>query len=217
MYVINENKIKLMMIKRLSIAIFSLLVLTACGTDEPKATYKYELNPKYGYGYAEFFGAWNADYNNPNNVIAISLFTDSLSITDEGDLAGLGQFLFIENIFVPNTYNYLVDGTYTASESEAPFTFLPGKKFDVDGFLIDTGAFMLYLEKNNNFSTQKFISRGTFTVAITDVMHKIDFDLVLSDSSKVKGSFNDTLPHINSSISRALNVPKKLTQKYFKK
>lgn len=205
------------MIKRLSIAIFSLFLLAACGTDEPKATYKYELNPNYGYGYAEFFGAWNADYNNPNNVVSVSLFTDSLGITNDGDLTGQGQYLFIENIFVPNTSNYLAEGTYTASESEAAFTFLPGKKFDVDGFLIDTGAFMLYLEKNSNFTTQKFISRGTFTVKITDVLHKIDFDLVLSDSSKVKGTYNDTLPHIDSSLPPMIGAPKKLTQKRFQK
>lgn len=203
--------------KHLSIAILGLLVLTACSTNEPKATYKYELSPSFGFGYAEYFGAWNADYNNPNNVLALSLFTDSLKITTAGELEGLGQYLFIENIFVPNTAKYLTDGTYTASESEAPFTFLPGKKFDVDGFLIDTGAFMLYLEKNNNYTTQKFISRGTFTVKITEVLHKIDFDLVLSDSSKVKGSFNDTLPHINSSIPTLLTAPKRLTQKYFRK
>lgn len=203
------------MIKRLSIIACCIFALVACGSDEPKALYKYELNPAYGYGYAEFFGPWNANYNNPNNVIALSLFTDSLTIND-GNLGGLGQYLFIEDIFVPNNLNYLPEGTYTASESEKAFTFLPGKKFNVDGFLIDTGAFLLYLEKNTNFSTQKFISKGTFTVKITDVIHKIDFDLVLSDSSKVKGSYNDTLPHIDSSLPPKVGAPKRLTQKIFR-
>lgn len=203
------------MIKRIITLVAVAFLLNACTSDEPSALYKYEQNPAYSYGYAEFFGDWYADYNNPNNIISLTLLTPSLQIDTDGKLSGTGQLLYIEDIFVPNTFNYLADGTYTASESQNAYTFLPGKKFDADGFLIDTGAYLMFYEKNTKFTIKKLVSKGSFTVKTIDSIHKIDFDLTLSDSSKVKGSFNNTLPYFDSSIpntTKALRKPQKLHQ-----
>lgn len=187
--------------------LISIILLVSCKPDEPKAKYVYELNPHYSWGYAEYYGAFYADYNNSNNVLSLSLFSDSLTLTNTGELNGLGQYLYIEDIFVPGNVKYLAEGTYKSSESGEPFTFYPGRQFPVDEVKVNVGAFMYYFEKNKSFTAMKHISRGSFTVKITDLKHIVDCDFVLSDSSKVTGSFVDNLRHIDFS-SQAVDVPR---------
>jgi hypothetical protein len=173
-------------------------LLTACKPDEPTAKYQYEANPIYSWGYAEFYGPYYTDYNNKNNVISLSLFTDSLAVID-GNLSGLGQYLYIEDIFVSANDTILPEGKYVSSASGEAFTFYPGEQFPVDEFKIDVGSFLYYIEKNKNFTVQRHVSRGSFTVKRTDLKHTINCDFVLSDSSKITGSFTDTVPHFDFS------------------
>jgi len=180
--------------KRTVYFLIAIVLLVSCKTDEPKAKYVYEPNPHYKWGYAEFYGAFYANYNINNSVLSLSLFSDSLDVK-EGDLTGLGQYLYVEDIFVPANDTILPEGKYVSSGSGEPFTFYPGEQFPVDEFKIDIGAFMYYIEKNKSFTAMKHVSRGSFTVKIADSKHTIECDFVLSDSSKVTGSFTDTLPH----------------------
>lgn len=182
--------------KRTLYFLIAILLFVSCKPDEPKVKYVYEPNPHYKWGYAEFYGAFYDDYNIKNNVLALSLFSDSLKV-NEGNLTGLGQYLYIEDIFVPSNDTILPAGKYVSSESGEPFTFYPGRQFPVDVLKIDVGAFMYYIEKNKSFTAMKQVSRGSFTVKITDSIHTIDCDFVLSDSTKVTGSFTDTLPHFD--------------------
>ncbi len=193
--------------KQIIFCLISIILLVSCTPDEPKAKYVYELNPNYSWGYAEYYGQFYADYKNTNNVLSLSLFSDSLALTNNGELAGLGQYLYIEDIFVPNNIKYLAEGTYNSSESGEPFTFYPGQQFPVDDVKINVGAFLYYFEKNKSFTAMKHISRGSFTVKITDLKHIVDCDFVLSDSSKVTGTFTDTLPHFDFS-SQIVELPR---------
>lgn len=176
-----------------------LILLTACKPDEPVAKYVYEAKPHYSWGYAEYFGAYYADYKNTNNVLSLSLFSDSLKLNDAAELTGLGQYLYIEDIFLPSTNVILPEGDYVSSTSEEPFTFYPGQKFPVDDVTIDVGAFLYYSEKNKSFTVMKHVVRGLFNVKIADNKHTITCDFVLSDSSKVEGSFTGELPHVDQS------------------
>lgn len=181
-------------------------ILLACKPEEPKVKFQYETNPNYSWGYAEYYGPYYLEYKNNNNVLSLSLFSDSLNVVD-GNLNGIGQYLYIEDIFVPKESILLPEGKYVSSSTGEPFTFYPGEQFPVDEFKIDVGAFLYYIEKNKNYTAMKQISRGSFTVKIIDSKHIINCDFVLSDSTKVSGSFKDTLPHFDSS-SQLVGVPR---------
>lgn len=188
--------------KQFVVFLLSAIILVACKPDEPKAKYVYEAKPHYNWGYAEFYGPYYSDYKITNNIIALSLFSDSLKVSKAGELSGLGQYLSIEDIFVPSDINYLPEGTYISSKSGLPFTFYPGEQFPVDELKIGVGANLFYFEKNKAFTIKKYISRGSFNVKISENKHTINCNFVLSDSSKVEGTFTDTLPHFDFSLTK---------------
>lgn len=189
------------------ILIFAFLI-TACKPDEPVAKYQYETKPHYSWGYVDYFGAYYADYKNTNNVLSLSLFSDSLKVNDAGELEGLGQYLYVEDIFVSPPSIFLPEGDYVSSTSEKPFTFYPGVKYPVDDVTVNVGTYMYYIEKNKSFTTMKHVSRGTFNVKIVDNKHVITCNFVLSDSSKVEGTFTGELPHIDRSIEVIAETPR---------
>jgi len=194
---------KLLTIKLLAIS----TLLVSCKPDEPRPKYQYERNPHYKWGYAEYYGPWYAEYNNNSNVLSLSFFSDSLDVNNDGELSGTGQYLYIEDVFIPADSIILPEGKYVSSESGLPFTFHPGRQFEVDELKIDVGAFLFYKEKNKNYSVMKQVSRGEFTVKIADSKHIITCDFVLSDSTKITGTFTDTIPHFDFSA-KPKNAPR---------
>ena len=204
--------------KRLNLLIIVFAALLAsCGGGQLNSVLVYEKNPKYSWGYAEFFGDYYANFGNKNNVVSISLFTDSLKLNSLGNLTGLGQFLFLEDVFQAPSDTLLQDGTYTINDSGGPFTVSPGKNDTVDNAVYPIGAYISYYEYNAANSTLKLISHGSFTVSHphSSSEYNIAFDFKTSDSTALKGNFNAELPHINQSLSTAKSgVRKKL--EYFR-
>ncbi|HEY6915883.1 MAG TPA: hypothetical protein VI413_14490, partial [Paludibacter sp.] len=80
--------------------LFFAIILTSCNGGEPPLPYTYNANPKYTWGYAEYFGKEYATYGINNNIFSLSLFSESLSIDSTGSLIGTGQYLFLEDIYV---------------------------------------------------------------------------------------------------------------------
>ena len=199
--------------KRIILFFTVAITFLSCKPDEPIAKYIYEAKPHYNKGYVEFYGPYYDQFNIKNNVVSLSLFSDSLKISDEGELSGLGQYLTIDDIFVPDGVDYLAEGEYVADSTSKPYTFFHGQNFKVDDIKIDVGASLYYFEKNKNFSVKKHISRGSFTVKITDSKHIITCNFVLSDSSKVEGSFSDTLPHFDFSLPTMDGIRRKVITK----
>jgi len=163
----------------------------------------YETNPQYSWGYAEYFGAYYKPENgNKNNVLSVSLFTDSLKINTVGNLTGLGQYLFLEDVFQSPTTVFLEAGTYTVNNSGLPFTITPGKNDTIDNEVYPIGAYISYYEYNAANSTLKTISKGSLTVSLmNDSVYNIVCDFKTSDSTVLKGHFTATLPHIDQSLS----------------
>ena len=191
------------------------MVLVSCGTNEPYAKYKYNSNPDYTWGYVEFFGAYYSDYGIPNNVISLSLFSDSLFVNAAGELDGTGQYLFIEDLFLSPTDTILPVGKYNVGENGDAFTFYRGEKKDVDEVKYTIGAYIYYIENNSAFSTFKLIDRGSFTVNNIGSNQKVVCNFVLSDSTVLKGIFNTKLPYVDRSLSASSKTPrKKLALKY---
>ncbi|MDO9154431.1 MAG: hypothetical protein Q7U47_12150, partial [Paludibacter sp.] len=60
------------------------LLVSSCVERNPIFKYNYNKDPKYTWGYAQFYGKYYADYGINNNVVTLSLFSDSLSINDKG-------------------------------------------------------------------------------------------------------------------------------------
>ena len=146
------------------VLLFSSVLFVSCKTNDPALEYKYNTNPTYSWGYAEFYGPYYSEYMNDNNVISLSLFSDSLFVDSTGSLDGIGQYLFLEDVFISPTDTILPDGVYEISKSEAQFTVAPGEKFKADNNEYVIGAYIYFIEKKSNFSVQKLISRGSFTV-----------------------------------------------------
>ena len=189
------NKFNLLLISLISL-------LTSCGGGQAFQQIVYETNPHYSWGYAEYFGAYYKPENgNENNVLSISLFTDSLKINDLGNLTGLGQYLFLEDVFQSPTSVLLQEGTYIVNNSGLPFTIAPGKNDTIDNEVYPIGAYISYYEYNAANSTLKIISKGSLTVSlINDSVYNIACNFKTSDSTVLKGSFSATLPHIDQSL-----------------
>ncbi|OIP82265.1 MAG: hypothetical protein AUK44_08080 [Porphyromonadaceae bacterium CG2_30_38_12] len=185
--------------KSFLLAFIVLLLLHACVGNDPAPKFAYEANPAYTGGYVEFFGPYYAEYKNNNNVISLSIWSDSLHVNDQETLVGFGQFLSIEDIFVSPTSHFLPAGIYRASESGEAFTFYPGKKIEVDAMSINTGAFIYYFEKIVKYDIQKYIANGSFEVSIAEGKHTIKCNFTLADSTKITGVYSDSLLHFDQS------------------
>jgi len=179
-------------------------LLVSCKGYEPTPPYIYNANPKYTWGYAEFYGAYYAQYGIPNNTLSLSLFSDSLSINDEGALQGTGQYLFLEDVFIAPADTKLPNGKYTISKTEVadPKTFYAGKNDTIDGEIYPIGAYISYYEENSAKSILKLISEGSFTVTRSrdSEIYTIVCDFITSDSLKLKGTFTGELPHFDQSL-----------------
>ena len=189
---------------KLSFLLISFVILlTSCGRGVLNPQIVYETNPQYTWGYAEYFGAYYKPENgNKNNVLSVSLFTDSLKINDLGNLTGLGQYLFLEDVFQSPTSVLLQEGTYIVNNSGLPFTIAPGKNDTIDNEVYPIGAYISYYEYNAANSTLKTISKGSLTVSLmNDSVYNIVCDFKTSDSTVLKGHFTATLPHIDQSLS----------------
>jgi len=188
-----------------------LILLSSCKGGEPNQPYIYESNPHYTSGYTKFYGAYYSELKNPNNVLSVSLFTDSLYINDKGSLAGVGQYLFLEDVFISASDTLLAEGTYTASVSGEPFTFSPGLNLTVDEKSYTLGTTINYYEENSTLSTVKLITDGSFTVSYQGDKFNIECDFIVDDSIKLKGSFTGKLPPLNELLKNSqLHLRKKV-------
>lgn len=176
-------------------------LLLSCKDGDPIPPYVYNANPHYAWGYAEFYGAYYANKGFKNNTLTVSLFSDSLTLTDKGELVGYGQYLFLEDVFVAPSEVYLLEGKYTINETGNPFTVFAGMNDTIDSEVYTIGAYITYYEENATKSKIKLISKGTFDVkVINDTIYNIVCDFKTSDSLQLKGSFEAVLPHFDQSL-----------------
>jgi len=191
------------------ILILIFIFFSSCKENVPE-THAYNTNPAYTWGYAEFFGTYYSNYNNNNNVVSLSLFTDSLYADSTNAIAGLGEYLFLEDIFSAPSDTLLPEGTYTISDSKEPFTVAKGEELDFDGLKYTVGAYIYFIEKNSAYSTKKLISSGSFTLNYLGSNYYILCNFVLSDKTVLKGKFNTKkFPYIDESVSYPAGVPRK--------
>lgn len=167
---------------------FIILVIQACER-KPVVVYEYEKNPQYSWGYAEFWGAHYANYGLSNHVLSLYALTDSLTFNKNGYLVGFGQYLYIEDIFISPADTLFPAHVYEVSASGDAFTIAPGELFDEDGVKYDVGAYIYYIEKNDYFTTRKFIVDGSMEVSYPENAIRFDFDFILDDDSELKGRF----------------------------
>lgn len=183
--------------------------LTSCGSGQLDSQFVYNINPNYTWGYAEFYGAYYANSGIKNNVISLSLFTDSLKTNTIGTLTGLGEYLYLEDVFVNSTDTLLPAGTYTINDTGLPFTIASGKNDTVDNVVYPLGARIFYYETSAANSITKLIKSGTFTVGYSGNVYSIDCNFKTSDNKDLKGTFSGSLPYSNLSLS-SQKSPKRL-------
>lgn len=199
------------------LSLFFIVFLASCNDYSPLPPYVYEANPHYAFGYAEFYGSYYAEYGNLNNTLSVSLFSDSLKITENGELAGYGQFLYLEDVFVAPTDTFLAPGTYSIEDSGKPFTAFKGTNDTINGDIYHSGAYINYYEKTASKSIVKLINAGTFTVSLTNDVYNISFDFITADKKPLKGTFKAILPHFNQATEANKSKIRKapLTMRYW--
>jgi len=206
--------------KNYFVFVFVVLGAVSSCVIQPSPPYVYNTNPLYTWGYAEYYGAYYAQNGNPNNVISLSLFSDSLTINSIGNLVGTGQYLYLENIYIPATEVFLPAGTYTVNKSGNAFTITPGIKDTVDNQVYPIGAYISYFEGNTAMSKMNLITDGSMVVTVSGDNYSINCNFVTADKKVLNGSFSALLPHIDQSIHTGLQTrinrfDKKNLFKYF--
>lgn len=195
--------------KNAFISILLLILFASCKENEPTYTYQYNLNPQYTWGYAEFYGDYYGEYGIPNSILSLSLFSDSLGMTQNGNLVGVGQYLFLEDVLIQPTDTFLAEGIYTVSNSGEPFTVFPGKNDTIDTEVYPMGAMIVYLEEMSTLSTMKYIVDGTFAVSRQDSVYTIICDFTTADNKSLKGRFMGVLPHVDQSLPKQQQITPK--------
>ncbi len=188
----NISTLKISFLLLVAFAVFS------CKPPEPLAPYTYETNPKYTWGFAEFYGSYYSNYHIPNNVVSLNLFTEKLFVNDKNQLDGVGQYLIIQDIFSAPGDTLLPSGEYRVAETGEPFTFYSGKKFEDNREIIPSGAFVYYIEAEPTKSKIAYITDGSMTInAVNDTLYSISCNFKLDDKSGLKGTFDGVLYHID--------------------
>ncbi|HEY6915088.1 MAG TPA: hypothetical protein VI413_10465, partial [Paludibacter sp.] len=137
---------------------------------------------------------------------------DSLSIDSTGSLIGMGQYLFLEDIYVPSIQTTLPAGTYTINSSGLPYTVSPGKNDTVDTLVFPVGATISYYEENTSKSKLKFITEGTFTLTKSKLnsIYTIVCNFKTDDKKELKGTFTGELRYSDESLQLQRSSPRKL-------
>jgi len=186
--------------KKLQLLIFAFAGLLASCVNEPATPYAYNTDPKYTQGYVEFFGAEYKykGYGVSNNLLSISLFTESLTVDSTKTLKGVGQFLLLEDVYIAPTDTILPLTTYTINDTHQPYTVSSGKKDTISGEPIN--AYISYYEQNTSKSTIKYITSGTFVVSRNGINFTISCNFKTADKKDLKGTFTGELPHFNEEL-----------------
>lgn len=187
----------------------SVIIFSSCKEKEV-FIYPYNYNPVFTWGYAEFYGPYYENRNNPNQVVTLNIFSDSLEIDSTSTLKGIGQYLYLEDVFMNPTDTLMPEGTYTISNTGNAFTIYPGKQIEENGTKYDVGAYIYFIEKNNAYTVRKFISSGNMKVSYANNKTIINFNFQMIDSVKqrniyikdtieIKGKFEDEIPYFDLS------------------
>lgn len=170
-------------------AILLIFILTSCEKKEP-FVYEYETNPQYTWGFVDFWGpVFYPRYGIDNNILSLNAFTDSLWLDDNRQLQGFGQYLLLDDIFVNANDTIFPEGVYQVSNSAEAFTIAAGEEYKVDDAKYDVGALIYFIEQNDSYSIRKFIIGGTMTVTRINEYTRFEFDFILDDETKLKGSY----------------------------
>ncbi len=183
------------------ISVFLLVfatLLVSCKPDAPTPPYKYESNPQFTWGFADFYGDYYSNYEIPNNVVTLNLFSEKLFVNENNQLDGTGQYLIIEDIFSAPNDTLLPAGNYKVAETGEPFTFFSGEKFEDNRDVIPSGAYVYYIESDPTKSKTAYIKDGTININIeNDTIYTIQCDFVLDDKTELKGTYKNVLLHFD--------------------
>ncbi len=190
-----------------SIIIILSGILLGCTPDQPKVAYAYNTHPAFTWGKIEFYGNYYGNYNNPNNVISITLFSDSITENQSGSILGIGQKLIIEDIFISPTDTIIPAGNYTVSIKKEKQSFAPGRIINVNNESETVGSRIYYFEKISKKSITSLIIDGSFDISYIDTTTNIICNLITEDKLQIKGKFKGKLKFINKSISTPKIAP----------
>jgi hypothetical protein len=179
--------------------IITSLLIAAC-TPDPPAPYTYNTHPTFTKGRIEFYGSYYGNYNYTNNVISITLFSDSIIEDQSGSILGIGQELIIEDLSILPTDTIIPAGTYTVSKTKELQTFVPGRIISANNETETVGSRINYFEKISKKSITGLITDGSIELSYSDTTTNIICNLMTDNKLQIKGSFKGKLKFMNKSI-----------------
>lgn len=164
----------------------ALTVLSSCKKTSPQP---YRAMPKqYDLAYQEIYG--HCYDSVPYAVVALDLYSDSLTLDKNHRIHGTGYNLYLSDIFVPDSL--LATGEYHSlrpdSLSPKPFTFLPGK--DYEGY--PSGMYILNIEEDKIIQIQ-LLDSGRFVYRNDSILFTLYYRNTYGTRSTYECSFHGTL------------------------
>ncbi len=175
--------------KRIVYIIGLLVCLVSCQDSHNPQVSPVESETVLDKGRCIFYGDYYSEEGITHNVVDMDLLSANLSYDSLGYIAGTGTNLYLSDIFIHATDTLIPAGVYTADTTAAVGTFLPG--MDYEGGV--SGAYLLNIVDN---AVMKIIliEKGTFTLRYEGAKTHITFDLVTTNGSTYKGTFDGVLP-----------------------
>ena len=158
----------------------------------------YRGMPKeFNLGYQEIYG--HCYDSVPYSVVALDLYSDSLTLDKNHRMQGTGYNLYLSDIFVsdslltPGEYHSLPLANHLTPVAVTPNTFLPGK--DWDG--TPTGIYLLYVEEGK-LQTIQLLDSGSFVVRdTTNGLLDLQFTLYYRNAYGSKATYR---PHFQGEL-----------------
>lgn len=182
-----------------SLIIIITISLIAC-TPELNAPYTYNTHPALTWGKVEFYGNYYSNYNNLNNVINLSLYSDSITETQSGTILGIGQEIILEDLIISPTDTIIPSGNYKISMTKEKQTFAPGRVVNANNEIQTLGSRIYFFEKISKKSITRLIIDGSLDISYSDTTTNIICNLITDDKLQIKGRFKGKLKFINKSI-----------------
>lgn len=119
-----------------------------------------------------------------------------------------GYYIQISNLYIPKRADYneavveLPNGTYTIVDPDdyyyiasyaQPYTFDYGYEMDFYGTILHVGAYVTYVNQEENIGKIGYITGGTIEVSGSGDNYNLVFDLVTEEGVSIKGTYNGAL------------------------
>ena len=159
----KERLIHISHIVKTTLLFFSVCLVACSPRSQRQAEPAVAYDTLFTTCYQTSHGAYYTDGGLENNVVSLDLYSEGLTLNNQGMIEGTGTNLYFSDLFLPDSIRYLLPGTYTSDTTGNVFTFLPGTSFQGNF----TGAYLLSIS-GGELVSYRLLPAGTLSVSVSD-------------------------------------------------